>query len=124
MSDDYAADDYEFVCDTAACYDNEVSGSNLVTSLVIDLLIGVLCYFGFVLWRDKFAVYHGRDFLPGVKRRPPPMKLGGHWQLWWVHGANGTACAPTPAAAAAAHSLTPSHPAPPLAGRGSSPPGG
>lgn len=65
-----------------ACYDTSVSGQNLLTSLVVDSIIGLLCYAGFVLWRGSFPVYHGREILPGVRRRPPPLKLGGHWQIW------------------------------------------
>ena len=64
------------------CYDTNVSGRNLATSLVIDTAIGLICYAGWCLWRGSFTVYHAREVLPGVRRRPPPLKLGGHWQLW------------------------------------------
>ena len=112
-------------CDDVLCTDNSLSGSNLLTSLYIDILLGVLCYFGFVLWRGVFPVYHGREFLPGVRRRPPKLKLGGHWQLWCAPPAR--RCAQTMERPATAP-----HPEPPtapparrsvVAGRGSSPPG-
>lgn len=68
------------------CYNNNnVSGQNIVTSLIVDLVIGALCYAGFVLFRNKFPVYSARLSSAGVSRRPPQMRYGSHWQLWsWL----------------------------------------
>lgn len=57
-------------------------GDNIVTGLVINFLIGLACYIGFVLWRGRFKIYYARLVLPQVRLKPPPLRLGGHWQLW------------------------------------------
>ncbi len=69
-------------CTGIVCGTAPVTGGNLVVSLVLDTVLGILCYVGFVLWRGAFGLYHGRDYLPGVAERPPALKLRGHWQLW------------------------------------------
>lgn len=67
------------------CYNTQVTGDNLITSLVVDTIIGVLCYSGFVLFRGKFKVYSARLSADGVRFRPPAMRLTGHWRLWsWL----------------------------------------
>ena len=65
-----------------ACYDTDVSGDNIVTSIYFNLLIGFLCLCGFILWRGSFEIYFTNLVLPGVRFRPPKMKLGGWHQLW------------------------------------------
>ena len=49
---------------------------------VLDAIIGLLCYVGFVVWRGRFKIYTARLVLPGVKRRPPAMRVDGHRRLW------------------------------------------
>lgn len=67
------------------CTPAPVTGAALITSLVLDVLLGLLCYIGFVLWRGSFGIYHCRDYLVPAESRPPALKLGGHWQLWsWM----------------------------------------
>ena len=62
-----------------------VSGNNLVTALVVDTIIGLLCYIGFVLWRSSFSIYSRRKWLPNRIRRPPKLHLQGHWRIWsWL----------------------------------------
>lgn len=62
-----------------------VTGNNLLTSLIVDTIIGLLCYVGFVLWRKDFSIYSRRLSIPNTARRPPPLKLRGHWRLWsWL----------------------------------------
>jgi hypothetical protein len=66
-------------------WNSAVTGDNLLAALAIDTVLGLLCYAGFVLWRGSFRVYHGREYLPNKRRRPPPLRLGGHRQLWsWL----------------------------------------
>jgi hypothetical protein len=70
-------------CTGIVCGTAQVTGGNLVFSLLVDTALGLLCYAGFVLWRGAFGLYHGRDYLlPGAAERPPALKLRGHWQLW------------------------------------------
>lgn len=57
-------------------------GDNIVTGLAINFLIGLACYVGFVLWRGRFKIYYARLVLPQVRLKPPPLRLGGLWQLW------------------------------------------
>lgn len=49
---------------------------------VMDVIVGLLCYIGFVVWRGRFKIYFARLVLPGVRHRPPAMRLDGHWRLW------------------------------------------
>jgi hypothetical protein len=62
-----------------------VSGTDIVTSLVVNACIGLLCFTGFVLWRASIPIYSARRRLPGVRARPPPMPLAGLCRLWsWL----------------------------------------
>ena len=65
-----------------ACYNTQKTGRNLVTGIVMNTLLGLLFYIGFVIWRGRFKIYYARLILPQVKIKPPPLRLGGHWQLW------------------------------------------
>ena len=53
-----------------------------VTGIWASILLGLLLYFLFVMWRGRFRIYYARLVLPQVKFKPPPLRLGGHWQLW------------------------------------------
>ncbi|PSC69350.1 ERD4-related membrane [Micractinium conductrix] len=53
----------------------------------VNLIIGLLIYLGFVLFRAKkgFEFYHARLLLPNVSRKPPQLRLHGHQRLWgWL----------------------------------------
>ena len=67
------------------CTNNTVSGQNILSAIVIDAILGFLCYIGFVLWRGFFPVYRGREILPGVRHRPPKLSLKSHNRYWnWI----------------------------------------
>eukprot|EP00890_Picochlorum_soloecismus_P002178 jgi/Picsp_1/2961/NSC_01185-R1_erd4-related membrane protein len=80
MSSDCEVDgNYE----TITCYNTNVTGENVVTSIILDVILGVLCYIGFVLWRGYFTVYRGREILPGVRNRPPKLSIKG-WKRFYT----------------------------------------
>lgn len=67
------------------CSNTSVSGENVLSAIIIDAILGVLCWIGFVLWRGFFPVYRGREILPGVRHRPPKLSLKGHRRYWnWM----------------------------------------
>lgn len=67
------------------CSNTSVAGDNVLSAIIIDLILGVLCWIGFVLWRGYFPVYRGREILPGVRHRPPKLSLKGHRRYWnWM----------------------------------------
>ena len=67
------------------CTNISVSGQNVVTAMVLDAILGFLCWVGFVLWRGFFPVYRGREILPGVRYRPPALSLKGIGRYWnWM----------------------------------------
>jgi len=67
------------------CSNTTTTGDNIVTAIVIDALLGWLCWVGFVLWRGFFPVYRGREVLPGVRYRPPALSLKGIGRYWnWM----------------------------------------
>jgi hypothetical protein len=67
------------------CTNTVVSGNNIVSAIVIDAILGILCWVGFVLWRGFFPVYRGREILAGVRYRPPALSLKGIGRYWnWM----------------------------------------
>ncbi|KAI8103106.1 hypothetical protein M9434_005891 [Picochlorum sp. BPE23] len=67
------------------CINTTVTGENVLTAIILDAILGVLCYIGFVLWRGFFPVYRGREILPGVRYRPPKLSLKTHRRFWtWM----------------------------------------
>lgn len=71
--------------DELLCTNSSVSGENVLSAIIIDAILGVLCWIGFVLWRGYFPVYRGREILPGVRHRPPKLSLKGHRRYWnWI----------------------------------------
>ena len=76
----YDADFNEIICSNTS-----VTGENVLSAIIIDAILGVLCWIGFVLWRGFFPVYRGREILPGVRHRPPKLSLKGHRRYWnWM----------------------------------------
>ena len=72
---------------TEFCYNTAIDAKQIVFGLAINLIIGLACYAGFVLWRGSFRIYSNRLTTPQLApwQRPPALKLGGHWQLWsWL----------------------------------------
>lgn len=61
---------------------NSVTGTNVVSAMILDSILGILCYIGFVLWRGYFPVYRAREILPGVGKRPPKLSIKG-FKRWW-----------------------------------------
>ena len=67
------------------CLSTSVTGENVLTAIILDAILGILCYIGFVLWRGYFPVYRGREILPGVRYRPPKLSLKTHRRFWtWM----------------------------------------
>jgi hypothetical protein len=67
------------------CSNTTTTGDNIITAIVIDAILGWLCWVGFVLWRGFFPVYRGREILPGVRYRPPALSLKGIGRYWnWM----------------------------------------
>ena len=67
------------------CANTSVTGDNILTAIIIDAILGWLCWVGFVLWRGFFPVYRGREILPGVRYRPPALSLKGIGRYWnWM----------------------------------------
>ncbi|KAI3425049.1 hypothetical protein D9Q98_008427 [Chlorella vulgaris] len=69
------------------CYSTAISGENLITGMWVNLILGLLCYLAFVLFRGMrgFEFYHARLLLPTVSRKPPQLALHGHRRLWgWL----------------------------------------
>lgn len=67
------------------CFNTTVTGENVLTAIILDAILGILCYIGFVLWRGYFPVYRGREILPGVRYRPPKLSLKTHRRFWtWM----------------------------------------
>lgn len=87
-SPESAEDDFYSQCANSsalACYDTTTSGDNIVSSFYINLIIGMLCLLGFIVWRGYFTIYFTKLALPGVSPRPPTMKLSGHHRIWsWL----------------------------------------
>ncbi|KAL4451743.1 hypothetical protein ABPG75_007405 [Micractinium tetrahymenae] len=69
------------------CYKTQINGDQIVSGMVVNLVIGMLCFTGFVVWRDKFCIYFNRLRLPEVPPtlRPPPLDVSGLRRLWsWL----------------------------------------
>lgn len=65
--------------------DNSVSGDNLVTSIFVNAILGLLCLLGFVIWRTQFGIYTTREHVPGVKKRPAKLPTNGFNRVWsWM----------------------------------------
>jgi len=48
-------------------------------------VLGLACYFGFVLFRSRFGIYYKRLLIKGLASPPPVMRLGGWAQLYsWL----------------------------------------
>ena len=62
-----------------------VAGQNIIVGLVINTVLGLACYFGFVLFRSRFGIYYKRLLMRGLASPPPVMRLGGWAQLYsWL----------------------------------------
>ncbi|KAL4421157.1 hypothetical protein ABPG77_000792 [Micractinium sp. CCAP 211/92] len=72
---------------SSSCYNTQINGDQILSGMIINLVIGTLCFAGFVLWRDKFRIYFNRLQLREVPPalRPPPLDVSGLRRLWsWL----------------------------------------
>lgn len=67
------------------CYDSSLTRKGALGALYGMLVLGGLCYVGFVLFRGRFAVYFAKSVIPGLSQRPPKLEMKGHYRLWsWL----------------------------------------
>lgn len=71
-------------CASFGCFDTSISGESLVQSIWVNCAIGAFFFILFVTFRT-LPIYAARRTQPGVKHRPPALRIDGHRRIWsWL----------------------------------------
>jgi len=77
-----------FTCDPHTemfCIQNRLSDDQIVNSMRLNAVLGLLCLIAFDLLYSRLIFYRIRTILPRVTVKPPPLPSSGWWQFWrWL----------------------------------------